>query len=61
MNFGKNEPMSDLVISESFSVGLTCLSAGTLTNSKSLYLKNNKLDYRELEKRIENLIEIGYS
>ena len=40
---------------------MTCLDAGTLTNSSSLYLKNNKFDYQGLEARLGALKEIGYS
>ena len=37
------------------------MDAGTLTNSSSLYLKNNKFDYQTLESRLGALKEVGYS
>ena len=55
------EPSTDPLIAESFSVGLTSLDAGTLTNSSTLFLKNNKFDYHMLENRLKSLHEIGYS
>lgn len=48
MQFAKIDPSTDPFIAESFSVGLSCLDAGTLTSSTSLYLKNNKFDYQNL-------------
>lgn len=47
IQFGKIEPSTDERIAESFSIGLTCLDAGTLNNSSLLYQKN-KFAYEQL-------------
>lgn len=47
------EPTCDPKVAESFSIGLTCLDAGTLGSSLPLYLKNNKFDYNGLSSRLQ--------
>ena len=60
IQFGKIEPSKDERLAESFSVGLTCLDAGTLNNSALLYQKN-KFAYDQLDARIGDLQASGYS
>jgi hypothetical protein len=47
-NFGKQESSTDLELAETFSIGLSCLDASTLSDSKDLYLSNRKFDYQRL-------------
>ena len=60
IQFGKIEPSKDERLAESFSVGLTCLDAGTLNNSSQLFQKN-KFAYEQLEARLGDLQASGYS
>lgn len=56
------EPSCDPKLAESFSVGLTCLDAGTLSSSSHFYNKNNKFDYASLSAKLQELqINAGYS
>lgn len=55
------EPSCNPQLAESFSVGLTCLDAGTLSGSAPLYLKNNKFNYNELGNKLQTLQNAGYS
>lgn len=54
------EPSGDFRLAESFSVGLTCLDAATLSSSVPLYQKNNKFQYEELTNRVQELRSVGY-
>jgi hypothetical protein len=47
------EPSCDPKSAESFSIGLTCLDAGTLGSSSPLYLKSSKFDYNGLSSRLQ--------
>jgi serine/threonine protein kinase len=60
IQFAKMEPSSNLQLAESFSIGLTCLDAGTLTSSANLYNKN-KFNYDDLNGKRLSLKNAGYS
>ncbi len=55
IGYGKLEESPNFNLSESFSVGLTCLDAATLSDSSKLYIENNKLNYNSLEERLVSL------
>lgn len=55
------EPSCNSKLAESFSIGLTCLDAGTLSSSNNLYLKGNKFDYDLFNKKLQELYNAGYS
>jgi serine/threonine protein kinase len=55
INYGKLDEGSNSLLSEAFSVGLTCLDAATLTDSSKLYEPGNKFSYSRLEERIHAL------
>ncbi|CAM6004481.1 unnamed protein product, partial [Sphagnum balticum] len=55
------ESNTDLELAETFSIGLSCLDAATLSDSIDLYLPNRKFDYPRLEKRLKELDEREYS
>ncbi len=48
-------------MAETFSIGLTCLDAATLSESKSLYSKNFKFSYEKLDQRLAEFRKYGYS
>lgn len=51
---GRAKPSGNPELSESFSVGLTCLEAALLKNNEGLYDKDN-FDYDSLEGLRENI------
>lgn len=59
--FGKMEESVDRELAETFSIGLSCLDAATLSESKSLYSKNFKFNYEKLEQRLNEFRKYGYS
>lgn len=61
IKFAKLESSKDFQLSESFSVGLTCLDAAILSSSSSLYQKDHKFNYEELARQLNELKEVGYS
>jgi hypothetical protein len=46
-------------LNESFSIGLTCLDAATLTDSSKLYEPNGKFNYSKLDERLLALEKSG--
>jgi serine/threonine protein kinase len=49
IGYGKLEESANFALNESFSVGLTCLDAATLSDASLLYEHNNKFNYAQLE------------
>lgn len=59
IGYGKLEESANFALNESFSVGLTCLDAATLTDAATLYEPNNKFNYAKLDQRLEQLEAVG--
>lgn len=55
ISYGKLEESANFVLNESFSIGLTCLDAATLSDSSAFYEANNKFKYEKLEDRLADL------
>ena len=55
ISYGKLEESANFALNESFSIGLTCLDAATLTDASAFYEVNNKFKYDKLEERLAQL------